>query len=92
MRVCRTAAERDFVPELRRERPELLAAYLAALPGARAAVLARPWRGLVHEPLPWVASRTSGGDGVTLRLTDGRRLHGPPSDPWARGQQSARWS
>ncbi len=83
--MCRTVAERDLAAELDRERPELLSPYLAALPGARAAVLARLWRGLVHEPLPWVASRTSGGDGVTLRLTDGRRLHGPRSDPWATG-------
>ncbi|KUL55518.1 iron transporter [Streptomyces sp. NRRL F-4489] len=85
MRVCRTVAEREIASELDRERRELLSSYLAALPGARTAVLARLWRGLVHEPLPWVATRTAGPAGVTLRLADGRRLHGPPSDPWATG-------
>ncbi|UQA91128.1 IucA/IucC family siderophore biosynthesis protein [Streptomyces halobius] len=85
MRVCHTVAERDLAAELDSDRPELLIPYLAALPGARAAVLARLWRGLVHEPLPCVTGRTPGGDGVTLRLADGRRLHGPPSDPWATG-------
>ncbi|WP_344020895.1 IucA/IucC family siderophore biosynthesis protein [Streptomyces luteireticuli] len=85
MPVCHTVAERDLAKELDSVRPELSAAYLAALPGARAAVLARLWRGLVHEPLPWVADRAAGGGGITLRLADGRRLHGPPSDPWTTG-------
>ncbi|MFJ5675821.1 IucA/IucC family protein [Streptomyces sp. NPDC093097] len=83
--MCHTAAEQDVTRELASIRPELTSAYLAALPGARAAVLARLWRGLVHEPLPWIATRAVGSDGVTLRLADGRRLHGPPSDPWATG-------
>ncbi|MBH1934395.1 IucA/IucC family protein [Streptomyces sp. AV19] len=89
MRVCHTVAERVLAKELDSVRPESTAAYLAALPGARAAVLARLWRGLVHEPLPWVADRTAGGGGVVLRLADGRRLHGPPSDPWATGHMVA---
>ncbi|MFC5720831.1 IucA/IucC family protein [Streptomyces gamaensis] len=80
-----TAAEREIAEELRSVRPERTSAYLAALRGARPAVLARLWRGLVHEPLPWIVARVSGSDGVTLRLVDGRRLHGPPSDPWATG-------
>ncbi|MHA7956841.1 IucA/IucC family protein [Streptomyces sp. L500] len=85
MRVCDTPAERELAEELDRVRPESASAYLAALPGARAAVLARLWRGLVHEPLPWITTRSPASDGVALRLVDGRRLHGPPSDPWATG-------
>ncbi|MFJ9770688.1 IucA/IucC family protein [Kitasatospora sp. NPDC101157] len=83
--MCDTPAERELAQELASFRPELTPAYLAALPGARAAVLARLWRGLVHEPLPWIADRARGGDGISVRLTDGRRLYGPPSDPWATG-------
>ncbi|KNB50814.1 IucA/IucC family protein [Streptomyces caatingaensis] len=85
MPVRHTIAEQDLAKELDSVRPDLTTAYLAALPGARAAVLARLWRGLVHEPLPWVTSRAPSADGVTLRLADGRRLHGPPSDPWTTG-------
>ncbi|GHC39649.1 iron transporter [Streptomyces cinnamoneus] len=83
--MCGTAAERELSEQLGEIRPELADAYVAGLPGARAAVLARLWRGLVHEPLPWVVSRLAGRDGVRLRLADGRCLHGPPSDPWATG-------
>ncbi|ARF53481.1 IucA/IucC family protein [Streptomyces gilvosporeus] len=85
MRVCDTPAERELAEELESVRPESASAYLAALSGARSMVLARLWRGLVHEPLPWIAARASGRDGIALRLVDGRRLHGPPSDPWATG-------
>lgn len=81
--MCRTAAERTLAAELDAVRPGLTAAYVAGLPGARAAVLTRLWRGLVHEPLPWVAGRATGREGVTLLLDDGRRLRGPRSDPWA---------
>ncbi|MFH9347857.1 IucA/IucC family protein [Kitasatospora sp. NPDC017646] len=83
--MCDTPAEREIAEELGGVRPELTSAYLAALPAARAAVLARLWRALVHEPLPWIAARARRSDGLSLRLTDGRRLHGPPSDPWATG-------
>ncbi|MFE5587525.1 IucA/IucC family protein [Kitasatospora sp. NPDC056531] len=85
-----SAAERKLAEQLGDIRPELVDAYLAALPAARSAVLARLWRGLVHEPLPWIVGRVSGRDGISLRLADGRLLHGPPSDPWATGTAVAR--
>ncbi|QQM39943.1 IucA/IucC family protein [Streptomyces liliifuscus] len=88
MHPPRTPAETEAVlaAELRTARPALLSPYTAELPGARAAVLTRLWRGLVHEPLPWVARREAAGrDGLVLRLADGRRLHGPASDAYATG-------
>ncbi|MFH8887870.1 IucA/IucC family protein [Streptomyces sp. NPDC017949] len=65
------------------ERPGLGTAYEAALDGARAAVLTRLWRALTFEPLPWVVGREHGHGSLTLRLTGGRRLEGPPADPYA---------
>ncbi|BAC69715.1 iron transporter [Streptomyces avermitilis] len=76
-------AESELAAELDAVRPGLSAPYAAALPGARAAVLTRLWRALAHEPLPWIAHREPEPGGLTLRLADGRRLHGPPSDPYA---------
>lgn len=76
-------AEAVLAGELSTVRPDLSAPYEAALPGARAAVLTRLWRALAHEPLPWIARREEGREGLTLHLTDGRRLHGPPADPYA---------
>ncbi|MET8079217.1 IucA/IucC family protein [Streptomyces sp. NPDC005303] len=81
------AAEAEFAEELAVLRPELVARYTAELPGARAAVLSRLWRGLTHEPLPWVTAREAGREGLTLRLGDGRRLHGPHPDPFATAAQ-----
>ncbi|WP_328493108.1 IucA/IucC family siderophore biosynthesis protein [Streptomyces sp. NBC_00414] len=85
MHPPRTPAETEtaLAAELRTVRPALLSPYAAELPGARSAVLSRLWRGLAHEPLPWVTRREAGSDGLTLRLADGRRLHGPRSDPYA---------
>ncbi|GLX47529.1 iron transporter [Streptomyces hygroscopicus subsp. hygroscopicus] len=76
-------AEAEVAAELKAVRPALLPRYHAELPGARAAVLTRLWRGLAHEPLPWVAGRERGSYGLTLRLADGRALHGPHADPYA---------
>ncbi|PNV32010.1 iron transporter [Streptomyces sp. DH-12] len=76
-------AEAGIAEELAVVRPALLPAYTGALPGARAAVLTRLWRGLTHDPLPWVTGRAESRSGVVLRLADGRRLEGPPADPYA---------
>ncbi|MET8243827.1 IucA/IucC family protein [Streptomyces sp. NPDC005202] len=78
-------AEAEVAEELAAERPGLVPRYAAELPGARAAVLSRLWRALVHEPLPWIARREAARDGLVLRLSDGRRLYGPPADPYATG-------
>lgn len=77
------SAEAELAAQLGAVRPALSASYTAALPGARSAVLSRLWRALAHEPLPWIARREPTAEGLTLRLTDGRRLHGPPADPYA---------
>ncbi|MEU0075433.1 IucA/IucC family protein [Streptomyces sp. NPDC006332] len=76
-------AEAAVAEELAVVRPGLVSRYAAELPGARAAVLTRLWRALAHEPLPWLTDRADGPDGLTLRLADGRRLHGPRPDPYA---------
>ena len=77
------SAEAEVAAELADVRPALTSRYAAELPGARAAVLTRLWRALAHEPLPWVDRREQGREGLTLRLRDGRRLHGPQADPYA---------
>lgn len=50
--AARTGAERDHHAWLRANRPDLAERFTAALPGARAAVLARLWGAIVREPLP----------------------------------------
>jgi hypothetical protein len=75
-------AETVVAGELAAVRPGLLPRFTAGLPGARAAVLSRLWRALVHEPMPWRTGRTSGRDRTVLRLRDGRTLYGPPADPY----------
>ncbi|MFE6522682.1 IucA/IucC family protein [Streptomyces sp. NPDC057794] len=80
-----SSAETEVADELSVVRPGLLPRYEAELPGARAAVLSRLWRGLTHDPLPWVTGVERGRDGATLLLADGRRLHGPLPDPYATG-------
>ncbi|MCN9244679.1 IucA/IucC family siderophore biosynthesis protein [Streptomyces sp. RY43-2] len=76
-------AEAELADELHAVRPDLSASYAAGLPGARSAVLTRLWRALAHEPLPWIARREAVRDGLVLHLVDGRRLDGPPVDPYA---------
>ncbi|MFJ1968607.1 IucA/IucC family protein [Streptomyces sp. NPDC087903] len=76
-------AEAEVAEELAAVRPALVSRYAAELAGSRAAVLTRLWRALAHEPLPWIAGREPVRDGLVLRLTDGRRLHGPHPDPYA---------
>ncbi len=78
-----STAEAEIAEELAVVRPALLPAYTRALPGARAAVLTRLWRGLTHDPLPWIAGREHTRSGMVLRLADGRRLEGPVPDPYA---------
>ncbi|MFJ7955223.1 IucA/IucC family protein [Streptomyces sp. NPDC096319] len=60
--------------------PRLLAAYRRELAPARAAVLGRLWRALLHEPLPGVRSRDARAGRVVL--ADGRVLSGPPRLPY----------
>ncbi|MFG2996984.1 IucA/IucC family protein [Streptomyces sp. NPDC048340] len=62
-----------------------MAAYAGALPGARAAVLTRLWRGLAFDPLPWVERRERGSGTLALVLAGGGRLEGPLPDPYATG-------
>jgi hypothetical protein len=76
-------AEAEVAEELAAVRPGLVPRYAQELSGARAAVLTRLWRALAHEPLPWITGRERTRDGLVLRLSDGRRLLGPPADPYA---------
>lgn len=79
--VCPTtsgsAVETEFAADLRQLRPELADPYRAALPAARAAVLARLWRGLCLDPLPQVAGRRQDRLETVITLSGGRRLVGP---------------
>ncbi|AIV33478.1 IucA/IucC family protein [Streptomyces sp. CCM_MD2014] len=76
------SAATEVAEELAAVRPDLVARFTAELPGARAAVLSRLWRALAFEPLPWIEGRDRAGDGLVLRLRDGRRLTGPAADPY----------
>lgn len=73
----RSAVESEFAADLRRLRPELADPFRAELPAARAAVLARLWRGLCIDPLPQVSSRGRHGTETVITLGGGRRLVGP---------------
>ncbi|MDG4766134.1 IucA/IucC family protein [Solwaraspora sp. WMMD406] len=68
-----------------RDRPELVAELVAAVPGARAAVLARVWGAVAREPLPPVVSRRVVSDRLVVELVDGRRVVGPvaAAEPFA---------
>ncbi|MEU2390556.1 IucA/IucC family protein [Streptomyces sp. NPDC007369] len=85
MNLPDSPAEEAVSAELADVRPALGAPYESALGGARAAVLTRLWRALAYEPLPWVVRRERGSGGLALLLSDGRRLEGPPPDPYATG-------
>ncbi|MFC9588443.1 IucA/IucC family protein [Streptomyces sp. NPDC056944] len=74
------ATEARFAAQLADVAPRLLAAYRRELPPARAGVLARLWRALLHEPLPGVAARDA--DTGRVELADGRVLSGPPRLPY----------
>ncbi|MZG15251.1 IucA/IucC family siderophore biosynthesis protein, partial [Streptomyces sp. SID5914] len=76
------SAATEVADEVAAVRPALAARFTAERPGARAAVLSRLWRALAFEPLPWVEDRERSGDGLVLRLRDGRRLTGPAADPY----------
>ncbi|WP_345392163.1 hypothetical protein [Nonomuraea salmonea] len=72
------AVEAAFAGELARVQPGLSGRYAAELPGARAAVMGRLWRGLLYEPLPGLRAA---GPGCVV-LADGRRLIGPERRPY----------
>ncbi|MEV0827088.1 IucA/IucC family protein [Nonomuraea rubra] len=79
--------EGEFAAELALVRPDLSDRYAAALPGARAAVMGRLWRGLLYEPLPGL---TAAGH-ARLLLADGRELTGRERRPYDLGEEPALW-
>ncbi|MEV0379264.1 IucA/IucC family protein [Nonomuraea sp. NPDC050643] len=79
--------EAEFAAELALVRPALSTRYAEALPGARAAVLGRLWRGLLYEPLPGL---TPTGPSCVM-LADGRRLTGRARLPYDLGHEPALW-
>ncbi|MDP4510801.1 IucA/IucC family protein [Nonomuraea turcica] len=89
--------EEQFAAELAVVRPDLSASYAAALPGARAAVLGRLWRSLLHEPLPGVAASPGQGSPgspagqAVVMLSNGRRMAGPVRLPYDLGGVPALW-
>jgi siderophore synthetase component len=70
-------AERTTAAALDRIRPDLTGAYAAALPGARAAVLARLWGALTREPIPGIRDVTRKQGDLVVTLADGCQLRGP---------------
>jgi siderophore synthetase component len=85
-RVTPAPDERQTRAALEDLRPDLLGGYDAALPGARAAVLARLWGALAREPIAGVARAGQHGDRLVVTLADGRTLTGPAAAaaPFAR--------
>lgn len=73
-----SAVEAAYAAQLAAVRPELAAAYAAAIPSARSAVLSRFWRALCIEPFPFIAERSAG----RVRLKDGRIVSGPADAQW----------
>ncbi|WP_225805255.1 IucA/IucC family protein [Streptomyces sp. NK15101] len=74
------APEAAVAAELADAAPRLLPAYRQELAPARAAVLARLWRALLHEPLPGAVERD--GCAGRVRFADGHVLSGPPRLPY----------
>jgi siderophore synthetase component len=71
--VSSTATAREA---LRRHRPGLVDAYEAALPGARAAVLARLWGALGREPIPGLGAGERAAGRLRVALPGGRHAEG----------------
>jgi siderophore synthetase component len=69
---------------LHSDRPDLAAPFERALPGARAAVLARLWGAYAREPIPGVQRRERTGDRLTVHTGAGA-LTGPAdaAEPYA---------
>ncbi|MFC4118710.1 IucA/IucC family protein [Nonomuraea zeae] len=85
--------EAEFAAQVAVACPDLSAGYAAALPGARAAVLGRLWRGLLFEPLPGLAAggpEKEPGRHV-VPLADGRRLAGRERRPYDLGDEPVVW-
>jgi siderophore synthetase component len=66
-----------MLADLTRHRPQLVAPVTAALPGARAAVLARLWGALTREPVAGLDAPRRAGDRLTVAAPGGRELVGP---------------
>ncbi|MFF5138650.1 IucA/IucC family protein [Streptomyces sp. NPDC013157] len=62
------------IDELRRIRPDLVEPFAAALPGARATVLARLWSAFGREPLPGVTRRRREAGSLVIELQRGGSL------------------
>jgi hypothetical protein len=69
---------------LHRDRPDLVTPFERALPGARAAVLARLWGAYAREPIPGLLRRTRAGGHLTIHTSAGV-LTGPAdaAEPYA---------
>lgn len=78
-----TAGAAQTRDDLRILRPEWVAGYEAALPAARAAVLARVLGALDREPLPGVTHREHRGGTLHVTLAGGRTLTAPAAAPFA---------
>src|SRR5690349_20337834 len=72
-----TAGTTQTLNDLRELRPERVESYEAALPAARAKVLARVLGALGRESLPGIARRELVGDTLRVTLADGRLLTAP---------------
>jgi staphyloferrin A synthase len=69
---------------LRRERPDLVAPYVEALPGAHAAVLGRLWGAFAREPIPGITGRQTRDGRLTIHI-GGHTVTGPAAaaEPYA---------